>query len=79
MTHLRRGPAIAELAARQHGVISVLQLRGLGLDRHWVHRRVESGLLHHVYRGVYSMGVPQISARGRYLAAVMACGPRRLA
>jgi hypothetical protein len=68
------GRAIAELAARQHGVVSVLQLRGLGLDRHWVRRRVESGLLHSVYLGVYSVGVPHVFGRGRYLAAVMACG-----
>jgi hypothetical protein len=55
-------------------VISVLQLRDLGLDRYRVHRRVENGLLHHLYRGVYSVGVPHVTARGRYLAAVMACG-----
>jgi predicted transcriptional regulator of viral defense system len=70
------GQAIAALAARQHGVISVLQLRGLGLDRYWVRRRVEQGLLHRVYRAVYSVGLPQVSPLGRYLAAVMACGPR---
>ena len=51
------------------------QLRALGLDRHWVHRRVESGFLHRLYRGVYSVGVPHVAARGRYLASVMACGP----
>lgn len=69
------GQEIAALAARQHGVISVPQLRGLGLDRYWVRRRVEQGLLHRVYRGVYSVGVPKVSTRGRYLAAVMACWP----
>jgi predicted transcriptional regulator of viral defense system len=66
---------IARLAARQHGVISVRQLRALGLDRYWVRRRVESGLLHRMYLGVYAVGVPRVSFRGRYLAAVMACGP----
>jgi len=49
-------------------------LRGLGLDKHWVRRRVACGLLHRVHRGVYSVGTPAISLRGRYLAAVMACG-----
>jgi predicted transcriptional regulator of viral defense system len=66
---------IARLAARQHGVISVRQLRALGLDRYWVRRRVESGLLHRMYLGVYAVGVPRVSFRGRYLAAVIACGP----
>jgi hypothetical protein len=53
----------------------VLQLRGLGLDRYWVRRRVENGFLHAVFRGVYSVGVRTVSMRGRYLAAVFACGP----
>jgi hypothetical protein len=69
------GQAIAALAARQYGVISVLQLRALGLDRYWVRRRVQGGLLHHLYRGVYSVGLPHVTGPGRYLAAVMACGP----
>jgi predicted transcriptional regulator of viral defense system len=65
---------IARLAARQHGVISVRQLRALGLDRYWVRRRVENGSLHRLYLGVYAVGLPRVSLRGRYLAAVMACG-----
>jgi predicted transcriptional regulator of viral defense system len=69
------GPVIAELAAQQHGVISVAQLRGLGLDKYWVRRRVAGGLLHAIHRGVYSVGVRTVSLRGRYLAAVFACGP----
>jgi predicted transcriptional regulator of viral defense system len=68
------GRAIAELAGRQHGVISVPQLRALGLDGSAVDRRVRTGLLHRVYRGVYSVGVARVSVRGRYLGAVMACG-----
>jgi putative AbiEi antitoxin of type IV toxin-antitoxin system len=69
------GPIIAELATHQHGVISATQLRDLGLDKHWVRRRVASGLLHRLYRGVYSVGVRTVSRRGRYLAGVFACGP----
>jgi hypothetical protein len=66
---------IADLAAGQHGVVSVWQLRDLGLDRHWVWRRVQSGFLHPVFRGVYSVRVRTVSRRGRYLAVVFACGP----
>ena len=54
----------------------MLQLRELGLDKHWVKRRVANGFLHSVYRGVYSVGVPTVSWRGRNLASVLACGPR---
>jgi hypothetical protein len=60
-------------AAGQHGVVSADQLRGLGLDKHWVRRRVESGFLHPLHRGVYAVGRPGVSLRGRYLAAVLAC------
>jgi very-short-patch-repair endonuclease len=69
------GPIIADLATRQHGVISTIQLRDLGLDKHWVRRRMANGLLHRLYPGVYSVGVTTVSLRGRYLAGVFACGP----
>jgi hypothetical protein len=69
------GQAIAVTAERQYGVISSEQLRDLGLDKFWVRRRVVAGLLHPVHRGVYVVGRPDLSLRGRYLAAVLACGP----
>jgi very-short-patch-repair endonuclease len=56
-------------------VISSEQLRDLGLDKFWVRRRVVTGLLHPLHRGVYGVGRPDLSLRGRYLAAVLACGP----
>jgi hypothetical protein len=68
------GPAIAGLASRQHGVICVAQLHDLGLDKHGIRRRLASGFLHPVHRGVFSVGVTIVSLRGRYLAAVVACG-----
>jgi very-short-patch-repair endonuclease len=69
------GQLIAERAARQHGVISVLQLRELGLNHSAVSRRLAAGLLHPLHRGVYSVGIPHVSFQGRYLAAVLASGP----
>jgi predicted transcriptional regulator of viral defense system len=63
------------LADRQHGVVSTRQLRELGLDRFQVARRVQAGFLHPVYRGAYSVGRTGLTRRGRYLAAVLACGP----
>lgn len=70
------GQALAELAARQHGVISVRQLRALGLDRSAVDRRLVSGHLHRLHHGVYAVGHRSLTKHGRYLAAVLACGPR---
>lgn len=67
--------AIAEMAARQYGVVSRAQLRGLGLSDSAIARRVEAGRLHRVHGGVYAVGHPLLSMHGRWLAAVLACGP----
>jgi very-short-patch-repair endonuclease len=66
--------AVAEIAARQHGVISVRQLRTAGLDKSAVTRRVRAGRLHRLHRGVYAVGHPGISREGRWMAAVLASG-----
>jgi predicted transcriptional regulator of viral defense system len=71
------GKEIAELAGRQHGLVSRLQLRELGLNRYAISRRVASGILHPLHAGrVYGVSLAPLSMRARYLAAVMACGPR---
>lgn len=69
------GRAVAELATRQHGVVSVAQLRRIGLDSSAVARRAAAGRLHSIHRGVYAVGHRSITRRGQYLAAVLACGP----
>ena len=70
-----RGPSIARLAGRQHGVVARTQLGVLGLDRSAIRRRVRAGTLHPVHDGrVYAIGCDPLSVSGRYLAAVMACG-----
>jgi very-short-patch-repair endonuclease len=68
--------ALAELAARQWGVVSVGQLGALGIGRSAVTRRVQAGRLHRLYRGVYAVGHRVLRVEGRRLAAVLACGPR---
>jgi hypothetical protein len=70
--------AIAALAESQHGVVSLTQLRALGLTDDAVRKRAAAGRLFRVHRGVYAVGRPRLSARGRWMAATLACGPRAL-
>jgi hypothetical protein len=73
------GLALAELAERQHGVVSIRQLeRKLGYSRKAVQRDVTAGRLHPLHRGVYAVGHRLIPPHGRCLAAVLACGPEAL-
>jgi very-short-patch-repair endonuclease len=65
---------IALIAARQHGVISYEQLIWAGLSPAGITRRVRTGRLHRLYRGVYAVGHTNLSRDGRWLAAVLACG-----
>ena len=69
-----RDVRLAELAARQHGIVGVTQLRRLGFDRDAIARRVRSGRLHRLYRGVYAVGHTVLGREARWLAAVLACG-----
>ena len=65
---------IAELAKRQHGVVSLTQLAGFGLTPRAVRSRVSAGRLQRRYRGVYAVGHDKLSLRGRWMAAVLAFG-----
>jgi hypothetical protein len=67
-------PGLAEVAQRQWGVVSVEQLRALGLGRSATTRRVQAGRLHRLYVGVYAVGHTALRREGRWLAAVLACG-----
>jgi very-short-patch-repair endonuclease len=67
--------ALAELAGRQWGVVSLAQLQALGLGARAVQQRAAAGRLHRVYRGVYAVGHRVLRVEGRRLAAVLACGP----
>jgi hypothetical protein len=64
------------LFARQYGVASMPQLRDLGLSGSGVRHRVATGRLHRIHRGVYGLTQSSLLPReGRWLAAVLACGP----
>jgi Transcriptional regulator, AbiEi antitoxin len=70
---------LAELANRQHGVVSIRQLLGpLGYSASAVTRAMSAGCLHRLHRGVYAVGHTNLSPHGHYLAAVLACAPHAL-
>jgi len=72
----QREAAIVALFARQYAVTSVEQLKDLGLSARAVRDRVAAGRLHRIHRGVYALVDSSLLTReGRWLAAVLACGP----
>jgi hypothetical protein len=75
--HRLRGSAadrvIEEIAARQHGLVSRVQLLEAGIPAQTIDRRVANGRLRVLHRGVYQVG-PVAAPRGREMAAVLACG-----
>ncbi len=70
---------MAELASRQHGVVSIRQLeQRFGYSAEAVRKQVAGGRLHRVDHGVYAVGYAELSAHGECLAAVLAVGPGSL-
>jgi very-short-patch-repair endonuclease len=67
--------SLAALARRQHGVVARRQLRALGISDRGVAHRVAAGRLHRIHTGAYAVGHTVLGARGRWIAAVLACGP----
>ena len=67
--------AIAELASRQHGRVARWQLLALGLRSGAIDRRIAAERLHPEHRGVYAVGHRSRTREGRWMAAVLACGP----
>ena len=72
--HGGRDAAAWRLARRQHWVVARRQLLGLGFSPREIEGRVGRGRLHPVARGVYSVGRAELSPKGRWMAAVLACG-----
>lgn len=67
--------AVAELARRQHGVVTREQLLRLGLGTDAVSYRCRRKRLFRVHLGVYALGRPPSLPLERAAAAVLACGP----
>jgi hypothetical protein len=56
-------------------VVATWQLKPLGYTLSAIKRRALAGRLHRLYRGVYAVGHKRLSRKGRWMAAVLACGP----
>ncbi len=57
-------------------MFSLAQCAAIGPGARAVQKRAASGHLFRVYRAVYSLAPPQLLSRdGRFMAAVLACGP----
>jgi very-short-patch-repair endonuclease len=74
MTFTHPDRRVAERAAGEWGVLSVAELRECGIGDEAIARRARSGRLMRVHRGVYAVGHAGLTMRGRFLAAVKACG-----
>jgi very-short-patch-repair endonuclease len=66
------------LVRKQHGVVTRAQLLDLGFSDDAIRHRLNAGRLHRLIRGVYAVGRPEVGRRGRWMAAVLACGPEAL-
>lgn len=49
-----------------------------GLTPKAIAHRIRTGRLHRLRRGVYAVGRPDVGQRGRWMAAVLSCGPAAL-
>lgn len=66
---------LLELASRQHGIVCRRQLMGHGLTVAEVRSRVEAKMLIRLYPGTYALGHRALTARSRWMAAVLFAGP----
>jgi hypothetical protein len=66
---------IAAIAERQHGVVARWQLLALGFGSRAIESRVKLRRLHSIHLGVYAVGHRKLTVQGRWMAAVLACGP----
>jgi very-short-patch-repair endonuclease len=69
-----RDLAASRIAAEQRTILSTEQLAECGLGKDAIARRVESGLLHPEFQGVYSLGCGELPPLAREQAALIACG-----
>lgn len=66
---------MVEAAAGRHWVMSVAELRALGMSDDRILRDARDGRLHRRFEGVYAVGRPDLTFEGHCRAALLACGP----
>jgi very-short-patch-repair endonuclease len=64
---------IADVAARQEGLVTTKQLRAAGLSDEAISRWVTNGRLHPIFHAVFALGRPALGPRARMRAAALAC------
>jgi very-short-patch-repair endonuclease len=69
------GSGVWRLAESQHGVVTRGQLLELGYSSDAIQHRISKGRLHPLWSGVYTLGRPDVTRYGRWMAAVLSCGP----
>ena len=74
MAPLTRHESVWALVRAQFGVISHSQLVALGYSGDAIRHRLQTGRLHRLFRGVYAVGRRQVTKKGMWMAAVLACG-----
>jgi hypothetical protein len=67
--------AIRALAEAQHGVFAAWQLLDRGIAESTTRSRREVGAIIPLFQGVYALGHRRLTREGRWMAAVLACGP----
>jgi very-short-patch-repair endonuclease len=65
---------IGRIADGQHGLVTLEQLRGVGISKDAAYQRAKAGRLHRVHEGVYAVGHSLLTQEGCWLAAVLASG-----
>ncbi|HEX6714324.1 MAG TPA: type IV toxin-antitoxin system AbiEi family antitoxin domain-containing protein [Thermoleophilaceae bacterium] len=65
-----------DIARNQEGVITYAQLEALDYSADAIKHRLRNGRLFQVHRGVYAVGRKELTRKGRWIAAVLACGDR---
>ncbi len=70
-----RAEALADLATTQEGIVGRQQLLRLGFTSSSIQRLITAKHLHGLHDGVYAVGHPVVSVRGRWIAALIAGGP----